>query len=95
MNMMELTSIQGSLILALAVLVVAGIAMALFFRSRRTGRLRGRFGGAEYDRAVSEGGGRRRAEAALDLRAVRVESFHVQPLAPVDRTRFQESWPPA
>lgn len=92
MTMVELTSTQWMWILLFVVLVVAGIATALSLRSRRTGRLRGRFGGAEYDRALSEGGGRRKAEAALDLRAVRVESFHVQPLAPADRARFEESW---
>lgn len=92
MTTMELTSMQWTVILALVVLVVAGIAMALFLRSRRTGRLRGQFGGPEYDRALSEQGGRRKAEAALDLRAVRVEGFHVQPLAPADRSRFEESW---
>jgi hypothetical protein len=92
MNMMELTSIQWILILALVVLVVGGIATAVYLRRRRTGRLRGQFGGAEYDRSLSERGGRRQAEAELDLRAVRVESFHVQPLSPADRTRFEESW---
>jgi len=41
---------------------------------------------------VSEGGGRRQAEAGLDKRADRVESFHIRPLGPDDRTRFVESW---
>ena len=79
-------------VIVFVVIVVAGIATWLFLGKRRTGRLRGRFGGAEYDRAMEEGGSRRHAEAGLDQRTKRVESFHVQPLAPGDRTRFEESW---
>jgi hypothetical protein len=41
---------------------------------------------------VNEGGGRRQAEAGLDKRADRVESFHIRPLGPDDRARFVESW---
>jgi len=87
MSPTELTAV-----IALVVIVVAGIATVAYFRNRRTGRLRGQFGGVEYSRALSEGGSRRHAEAALDQRAARVESFHVQPLAPADRARFEESW---
>ena len=50
------------------------------------------FGGAEYNRAVKEGGSRQKAEALLDKRADRVESFHLQPLGPGDRARFLDSW---
>lgn len=78
--------------IAFAVLLGAGLATLIYFRRRRTGRLRGQFGGAEYARAVKEDGNRRRAEAELDGRAARVDSFHVQPLAPVDRARFEDSW---
>jgi len=72
--------------------VVAGIGIWLFIRKRRTERLRTRFGGAEYDRALQEGGNRRHAEAGLDKRTDRVESLHIQPLGPGDRARFVESW---
>jgi hypothetical protein len=72
--------------------VVAGIAIWLFVRKRRTERLRAKFGGPEYARAVNEGGGRRQAEAGLDKRADRVESLHIRPLGPEDRARFVESW---
>jgi hypothetical protein len=81
-----------ALIIAFVVVVVAGIATLLFLRKRRTGRLRGQFGGAEYARAVKEGGSRRHAEAGLEKRTERVEGFHLRPLAPGDRTRFEESW---
>ena len=41
---------------------------------------------------MEEGGSRRQAEAGLDKRTARVESFHLRPLAPADRTRFEDSW---
>ncbi|KAB2970039.1 MAG: hypothetical protein F9K18_00315 [Thermoanaerobaculia bacterium] len=84
-----------TLLVALVVLVVIAVALLatlIHFRKRQTGKLRSKYGGAEYDRAVKDGGGRRRGEAGLDGRAERVESFHLQPLAPADRTRFGASW---
>ena len=91
MNISEVSTTQIVIVIAVAVMVVAGIAIWLFFRKRRTERLRTQFGGAEYTRAVKEGGGRRKAEAVLDERAERVEGMHIRPLAPGDRARFVES----
>lgn len=79
-------------LVALVVILAAVAATLVLLRKRRTGRLRGKFGDVEYAHAVEEGGSRRKAEASLDKRAERVESFHVRPLAPVDRTRFEDSW---
>jgi hypothetical protein len=79
-------------IVVLAVVAIAGVGIWRVARKRRTERLRTRFGGAEYTRAVQEGGSRRQAEVALDERAVRVEGLHIRPLAAGDRTRFAESW---
>jgi hypothetical protein len=79
-------------IIVLVVIVAAVIATLLFLRKRRTERLRGKFGGAEYARAVEEGGSRRHGEAGLDKRTERVEAFHVRPLAAGDRTRFEDTW---
>ena len=90
MNLSAVSTTQ--IIIAIALVVVAGIAIWLFVRKRRTERLRAKFGGPEYARAVNEGGGRRQAEAGLDKRADRVESFHIRPLGPEDRVRFVESW---
>ena len=87
---MSVTTI--AVIIVVVVIVVAGIATLLSLRKRRTERLRSRFGGTEYARAVKEGGSRRHAEAGLDKRTERVESFHVRSLAPADRARFQDSW---
>ena len=92
MSMTALTSMQWIALIALGVMVIAGIAMLLFFRKRQTGKLRDRFGGAEYDRAVQAGGSRRHGEAGLAGRTQRVESFHLRPLAAADRARFEDSW---
>ena len=92
MNLATLSTVQIAIIIAVAVLLVAGIGIVFSIRKRKTARLRTQFGGAEYNRAVKEGGSRQKAEAVLDKRADRVESFHIQPLGPGDRTRFVESW---
>ena len=92
MNLSALSTVQITIIIAVVVLLVAGIAIVFSIRKRKTERLRTQFGGAEYNRAVKEGGSRQKAEAVLDKRADRVESFHIQPLGPGDRTRFVESW---
>jgi len=92
MDLSTTTTTQIVIITALALAVLAGIAIWLFTRKRRTARLRTQFGGAEYRRAVKEGGSRRQAEAALDKRADRVERLQIRPLAPGDRARFIESW---
>ena len=92
MNLSAVSTTQIAIVIAVAVVVVAGIAIYLFFRKRRTKRLRNQFGGAEYTRAVKEGGGRRKAEGVLDERAERVEGLHIRPLTPGDRARFVESW---
>src|SRR5678809_332702 len=92
MNMSTLGPTELTLIIGLAVIVIAGIAAWLFFRKRRTGNLRTQFGGAEYDRAVKEDGSRRHAEAELKERTERVESLNIRPLAAGDRARFVELW---
>jgi hypothetical protein len=92
MNQLALSTTQIAIIIAVVVMLVAGIAILLSIRKRRTKRLRTQFGGAEYTRTVNEGGSRQKAEAVLDQRADRVESLHIQPLSPGDRARFVESW---
>jgi len=80
------------LAIIVSIVVIAGLLTVLLFRKRRSEGLRTRFGGAEYDRAVKEDGGRRHAEAGLDERTQRVKNFHVRPIAPGDRARFEDSW---
>src|SRR6202158_929118 len=83
-----------ALIIICSVIVIAIVAIAatVSLRKRRSEKLRTRFGGAEYDRALQEGVSRRNAEAALDKRTVRVESLRIRPLGAGDRARFVESW---
>ncbi len=92
MGLSAVTTTQMAIAIGVAVMVVAGIAIWLFVRKRRTKRLRAQFGGAEYTRAMKEGGSRRQAEAGLDKRTERVEGLHIRPLTPGDRTRFVASW---
>jgi hypothetical protein len=92
MNLPEVSTTQLAIVIAIVVMIAVGIGIWLFTRKRRTKRLRTQFGGVEYTRAVQEGGGRRKAEAALDKRADRVEGMHIRPLAAGDRARFVESW---
>ncbi len=92
MNLSALSTVQVVIIVAIAVLLVASIAILFSIRKRNTKRLRTQFGGAEYNRAVKEGGSRQKAEALLDKRVDRVEGFHIQPLSPADRARFLDSW---
>ena len=92
MRLTALTTTELTAIIAVIVIVVAGIAVFFFLRKRRTQKLRGKFGDAEYARALKERGDRRQAEAELAKRAERVESFHIRPLVAADRTRFVDAW---
>jgi len=89
MNMQDLTPIQIGIIVAVIVVVLG--AIVFYLQRRRTEKLRRHFG-PEYDRAIAEGGDRRRAEARLEERTERVKKFHLRPLTPEDRARYSEQW---
>jgi len=91
MNLSAVSTTQMAMVIAVAVAVVAGIAIWLLIRKRRTERLRTRFG-PEYARAVQESGGRRQGEAGLQERERRVEGFAIRQLAPSDRELYLVSW---
>src|SRR5438105_2196030 len=83
---------QNSTIVILIALAVAVLLGAWFvWQRRRTESLRHRFG-PEYERAVREHGGPRKAEAALDAREKRVEKLHIVSLRPAARDQFAASW---
>lgn len=86
---MSLTLSQIALVVGMFIAVA--IVVYLVMRSRRSARLRAQFG-PEYERAVSEGGDRRHAEARLAERSERVKSYHLRPLGEADRVSFLESW---
>lgn len=73
------------------VVILAYVAMGLL-RKRHSRHLRTKFGGAEYDRTLQQGDGRRKAEAGLDQRTDRVESLNIRPLGSADRARFVDAW---
>jgi len=74
------------------ILVVALIAVVLIIMgNRRTAALRTKFG-PEYDVTIKTMRDRDRAESELMKRAERVEQLKLRPLAPADRSRFEQSW---
>ncbi len=92
MNLSAVSNTQIAIVIAVVVIAAVAIGILLFARKRRTARLRTQFGGAEYTRAVKEGGSQRKAEAALDKRSDRVEALHIRALGAGDRARFVDSW---
>ena len=78
-------------IVALAVLLVAGVAAMRRASKRRAAELRGQFG-PEYDRAVMQYGSVARAERELARRARRVKHFRFRELSDGDRARFTTRW---
>jgi hypothetical protein len=90
MHLSDLTTPEIIAIVVVILIVAAVIVYAL--QKRRSVRLRERFGEAEYQRTVAERGDRSRAEANLEQRAKRVESFHLRDLTPNDRARFEDAW---
>jgi hypothetical protein len=92
MHLRPLSTTELAAIVAFVLIVAACIVVLFYARKRRTEKLRSKFGGAEYARAVEAGGNQRHAEAGLEERKQRVEGFHVRPLALNDRARFVESW---
>src|SRR5580658_11203001 len=80
-----------AIIIGLIVVGIVSIFAALFLRKHKTERLRTRFG-PEYARAIEESGGRRKAEAGLEQREKRVESFAIRPLAANERERYIACW---
>lgn len=79
-----------TVIAVVAVLVVAGLALAVW-RGQRTRSLRNRFG-PEYDHAVEDADKRRDAERDLRDRAKRRDQLEIRDLAPAAAQRYQEQW---
>ena len=80
-----------TVVLVIALLVIAAAAAWLIARNRRTDLLKRRFG-TEYDVAVEKAGRRTAAESELLERAKRVQTLDIRPLSPNDRDRFSERW---
>ena len=80
----------GWILVAIGVVVVAGIAWLVSTR-RRTAHLQERFG-PEYNRVVSTAESKRQAEAELTTREVRREKLEIKPLGETSRARYLEEW---
>jgi hypothetical protein len=81
------TVIFAVILIALAIAVVAWLVT----QRQRSLNLRRRFG-PEYDRAVTEFGGRSQAEAELTNREHRFARLNIVPLTPADAVRFSQAW---
>jgi hypothetical protein len=81
------TIIAAVLLIAVVIAVVAWLVM----QKQRSVKLKQRFG-PEYDRAVTDFGGRTRAEAELMKREKRVARLKIVPLTAADALRFSQAW---
>src|SRR5262249_36808090 len=79
------------ILIALAAATAVLIACASILVSRRSHRLRSTFS-SEYDRAVTETGGKRRAERELLDREKRRDTLEITPLSAAARDRYAERW---
>lgn len=79
------------IVVAVAALVILALALWIIVTRRRREQLRDRFG-PEYDRAVSEQGSRRDAEAELARREEKRERLDIVPLSSESRGRYLGSW---
>jgi hypothetical protein len=86
----QITLIVIIVIIVIALVVVA-VGVWMYMQKRRTEQVRERFG-PEYDRAVTEHGDQRGAQAELEARQKRVEQLDIRPLSPSDRARFADAW---
>lgn len=74
----------------IAIIALAAVVM-IIIGQRRTRDLSEKFG-PEYERTLQSMRDRGKAESDLRKRAERVEQYHIRPLAPADRQRFEQSW---
>jgi hypothetical protein len=78
------------ILIAVVMLVLAGVLVWSVTRQRTSKRLRGSFG-PEYERTVNLSG-RRQAESELVAREKRREQLDIRTLAPAERQRYGEAW---
>jgi hypothetical protein len=76
--------------IVIVVIVVAAVLLVMTTANRRR-RLRERFG-PEYERAVTESGSRREAEAELAGRERHVRELDIRPLSPNAQNQYRSEW---
>ncbi len=93
---MALNQLMNPMLIAVVLAIILAVAVPtwLFVERRRratTAALRQRFG-PEYELAVGQHGSERRAEAQLEAREKRVETFKIRDLDPTEREHFSGEW---
>ena len=78
-----------TIILIIAIVAIAA-AVWMFLKTRRTERLRGKFG-PEYDHMLQHTD-QRHVEAELEDRSRRVAKFHIRSLRADERAQFADAW---
>ncbi|MGH3068630.1 MAG: hypothetical protein ACRDMI_08590 [Streptosporangiaceae bacterium] len=81
----------GAIVAIVIVVIVVAAALVMLMTVNRRRRLRDRFG-PEYDRAVTESGSRREAEAELAEREKHVRELDIRPLSPTARNQYLSEW---
>jgi hypothetical protein len=82
----------NTLIVAVVLIVLAvGVVAWLVMQRQRSANLKHRFG-PEYDRTITEYGGRTKAEAELIKREQRVARLNIIPIPAVEAARFSNAW---
>ena len=79
------------LVVAVVLLIAAGLGVWLAMRSRRSQNLREKFG-PEYDHTLEKEGDRRTAEATLKEREKRVTKLDIRALDQTERDRYHGEW---
>ena len=81
----------GAIVAIIVVVIIVAAVLAGMAAANRRRRLRERFG-PEYDRAVSEHGSRREAEAELSEREKHVRELDIRPLSPAAQSQYRSEW---
>ena len=81
----------GAIVAIVVVVIVVAAVVAVMAAMNRRHRLQQKFG-PEYDRAVTEHGSRREAEAELAGRERHVRELDIRPLSPSARTQYMSEW---
>jgi len=81
----------GAIVAIIVVVIVVAAIVVVMAALNRRHRLQQKFG-PEYDRAVTEHGSRREAEAELAGRERHVRELDIRPLSPSARTQYMSEW---
>jgi hypothetical protein len=81
----------GAIVAVIIIVIVVAAVLIVVAAANRRRRLRERFG-PEYDRAVTEHGSRREAEADLAGRERHVRELDIRPLSPAARSQYMSEW---